>query len=295
MKRSVPPLILLLLFLVPAVPAAAAISARFSFGPAIIGTGDLAAGIQGNNDVSARLYGPSLSGGLKAPGLGFEPSGEIVLHLGSRWGIGFGSGFSFFSGEGELAYAVGDVTVKEHLLTRLTAVPLQLNIHFFIPLSGRLSIDAWAGPGLYLTRWTWDYTMTAGAQGMSGSDRFIFKAGRPAFGGQAGLAVGLKLSNALDLTIEVSGRYASAGGFSGDWTETGSGDFWSLADSGQASAWAYDWMYDGKPFRQLSFQETAPEGESVKNARDARIELTGLGVRLGFRIRLPFGRPAERP
>lgn len=294
MKKLLPlAAVVVVLALLPG-SAEAAFSARFSLGAGIIRTGDLSEGIGGTNDLLSSLYGTGLRGKLEAPGLGIEPSAEIVFHLGRRWGIGLGFGYSSFSRTSELSYTVADANVTESLTAGITAIPLQLNLHFFIPLSDRLEIDAWAGPGVTLSRLKWDYAMTVDLDGQDGKDSFTFKASRPAFGAQAGIGVAFRLSEAFDLTAEISGRLASADGFTGNWTETGSGDFWAIDDAGEASVWVFDWLYGSKPYRQLSFQDSKPAGANVNSAEQARIGLSGISVRIGFRVRLPFAGRAER-
>jgi hypothetical protein len=282
-------------FVLLAGPAAAAgISARFSFGAGIIRTGDLRDGILGYNDFSSILYGSELRGKFAAPGAGMDPSAEIVFHAGPRWGIGLGFGYASFSKSSEMSYAVADTGVTENLTAGIAAVPLQLNLHFFIPLSERLTIDAWAGPGVALSRLKWEYRMAVDLAGLKSEDRFEFHADRPVFGGQAGIGIFFKLSGAVDLNAEVCGRIASAGGFKGSWTETGSGDFWAISDAGEATVWVFDWLYGAKPYRQLSFQGSKPAGANVVGAEEARIGLTGVSLKIGLRIRLPFSGRAAR-
>jgi len=294
MKKLVPAaaVLAILAFLPPL--SQAGLSARFSLGAGFVRSGDLAAGIRGYNDFSLSLYGSDLKGRFSAPGLGFEPSAEIVFSPGPRWGIGLGFGYSFFSRSSEMSYAIADATVAENLTAGVYAIPFELNLHFFFPLSERVTIDAWAGPGISLVRMKWDYRMTVGLEGQSGTDHFEFKAERPAFGGQAGIGIAFKLSEAFDLTAEIRGRLSAAAGFTGNWTETGSGDFWAIDDSGETKVWAFDLLYGGKTYRQLSFQESKPAGANINSAEEAKIGLSGVSVRIGFRVRLPSSRRDRR-
>lgn len=293
MKKLVPAAAVLavLAFLPPL--SQAGLSARFSLGTGFIQSGDLAEGIRGYNDFTSSLYGSGLQGGFKGPGPGFEPSAEIVFSPGTRWGIGLGFGYSSFSRSSEMSYTVADASVTENLTAGIFAVPLELNFHVFFPVSERVTIDAWAGPGLSLVKMKWDYRMIVGFEGQSGTDHFEFEAERTAIGGQAGIGIAVRLSEAFDLTAEIRGRLSAAAGFTGHWTETGSGDFWAIDDSGEAKVWAFDLLYAGKTYRQLSFQESKPAGANVNGAEEAKIGLSGVSVRIGFRIRLPFGRPAR--
>jgi len=289
LARIAAALIALALF---AAPAAAEISVRFSLGAAVVRPGDLQDGILGYNGLSSALYGADLRGKFSAPGPGFEPSAEIVVHLGPKLGIGFGFGYASFSGAGEMSYAVASASVTESLTARISAVPLQLNLHFFIPLSGRIMIDAWAGPGIALSRLGWEYRMTVELEGGRSEDRFDFHADSPVFGAQAGVGILYSLSRAIDLSAEISGRFAAASGFNGSWTEVGSGDFWSLEDGGEATIWVFDELYGSKPYRLLSFQESKPAGANISGAEEARIGLSGFGLKIGLRIRLPFSKRA---
>lgn len=283
---------LAVLAFLPRPAAAAAISARFSLGAGFIRTGDLKDGILGYNDFTSILYGSDLQGKFDAPGAGMEPSAEIVFHLGPRWGIGLGFGYASFSKSSEMSYAVADAAVTESLTAGIAAVPLQLNLHFFIPVSGRFMIDVWAGPGVALSRLSWEYRMAVDLAGQKSEDRFEFHADRPVFGGQAGVGIFFKLSDAFDLSAEVCGRIAAARGFKGSWTETGSGDFWAISDAGEATVWVFDWLYGAKPYRQLSFQESKPGGANVAGAEEARIGLSGVSLKIGLRVRLPLSKRA---
>jgi hypothetical protein len=286
--KKLAPVALAVVALLPPPAAAMDISARFSIGAGLVSTGDLGDGIRGYNDFSAALYGSGLQGKFAAPGLGMEPSGEIVFHLGSRWGIGFGFGYSSYSKSSEMSSTVADALVTERLTAGIEAVPLQLNVHLFLPLSERVMVDAWAGPGVALSRLNWNYQMTVDLEARGGADDFEFHARRPIFGVQAGIGILIKLSKAFDLNAEICGRLASAAGFTGNWTESGSGDFWAVDESGEATAWVLDWFYGSKPYRQLSFLRSKPGGGNISNVEEARIGLSGVSLKIGFRVRLPF-------
>jgi hypothetical protein len=274
--------------------AESAVTFRFAFGAGIVRTGDLAAGIQGYNDYLSSVYGSDFHGPQEAPRWGIDPSAEIIIGLGRRFGIGLGFGYASYRRSSQLSYSVADAIVYESLTAGITEVPLQLNLHFTLPLSDRLELDAWAGPGIVLSRLKWDTSMVVRLEEQNGTDRFTFQADRPAFGAQAGIAIACRILPALDLTAEVSGRLAAADGFTGSWTENGSGALWAFNDSGEASVWAFDWMYASKPYRQLSFQQAQPAGTNVNAAESARIGLSGMSFKIGIRLRLGAAVRADR-
>jgi hypothetical protein len=284
---------LLVLALLPS-SAGAAVTVRLAFGAGIVRTGDLASGIRGYNDYLSSVYGSDFHNPQEAPGWGIDPSAEVVFSLGRRFGIGFGFGYASYRRTSQLSYSVADAIVYESLTAGVTAVPLQLNFHFYLPLSDRFELDAWAGPGLALSRLKWDTSMVVRLQELNGTDRFDFQADRPAFGAQAGIILAYRVLPVLDLTAEVAGRLAAADGFTGNWTENGSGSLWGFSDSGEATVWIYDWMSASQSYRQLSFQEAQPAGTNVGSAASARIGISGLSVKIGVRLRFGAEGRADR-
>jgi hypothetical protein len=97
----------------------------------------------------------------------------------------------------------------------------------------------------------------------------------------------INLSSSMALVLNVTGRYARISGFQGEWTETGTGDFWSFTDGGSGQGvYYYDWTFAGTTYPQIEFRSDAPSGSSLANIREARLDLKGLTATVGFRINL---------
>lgn len=245
--------------------------------------GDLAKGLQGQSDYLRSEFGATDS--YKFPKIGWTGSGEVLFYLGSRFAIGLGAGFEQHAQESSTGYAIGAISVKETLKPAFDVLPVLGSLHLYIPAGSALKIDLNVGGGAYLTRLKWNSSYDIGIIGLNGSDAYTFTADRTGFGAHAGLGLELALSPKLSLVLNVTGRYAQVSGFVGAWTETGTGDFWTFQDGGSDHAvYYYDWTFAGATYPQIEFRPDKPSGSSVANAREAKLDLSGVTATIGFKI-----------
>lgn len=249
---------------------------------------DFAQGIKGQMSYLSSQY--SVGGRYEFPHSGWDVAGEFIYGLGERMGIGLGIGFIRHAEDNTITYGIGDVSVKERLRPNCRIFPIALNIHYLWPLSSRLSLDLSAGGAYYLTKIDWNYRMELGLLGLNGYDEYSWKSTAGAFGFQAGLGLQWALSSRIAVCLDIIGRMTPTSLMSrlkGDWTEKGGGDFWDYSDSGSgAYAWAYDWRVGGQNYSQLAFQNEAPAGTTVSNARYAKFGLSGFAATMGLKIRI---------
>lgn len=272
-----------------AIMAAAAFPKTLSLslrgGAAYAGGGDLAGGLRGLMDYYSTEYS-DLSGRHAFPALGWAAGGEVLLHLGPRWALGLGAGYERHGRESLVSYGFGAVQVSETLTPVVGAIPVTGMIHLFLPVGNKMKLDIQAGLGAYFASLDWRSRYVLSVLGYEGTDDFSFSSSRLGFGAQAGLSLEWPLSSGLSLILNARGRFARISGFEGGWTETGSGDLWSFTESGRGTLYSYDWTTGGATYRQIVIQSGLPEGSAVSNAREARIDLTGLTATVGIRIRL---------
>lgn len=248
-------------------------------------TGDFGAAIQGYTSFNKSLY-PGLTGGFESPSSGMAFGGELVAYLGPL-GIGLGSGFARYAKDSGFSYTTGDVTSAERFQPFATLIPITLNIHYILPAFGKLRIEPWGGSGFYLTKFHWEQTTTVSLAGYQGVDVFVFDGRKSAVGFQAGVDLSYRLTSWLDVVLNIAGRFVSVSKIEGDWTETGTGDFWDFSDGGKTWAWAYDWTYQNKTYTLLAFQNDQPSGTTVSNAHSAKLSLNAFSIVLGIKVKLP--------
>jgi hypothetical protein len=257
----------------------------FAGGMGFFTGGDLATGLKGEN--AYRSDGFNVSTGFAIPKTGLNFAGEAVFYPWKNFGIGLGVEYQKYLKESLISFTNGSVDATETIKPEVRAMPITFNLHYLIPLSSKLKISISAGAGYYLTTLKYNYASEFGIGTQRGTEAYSFQAKKGAIGCQGGLGLEFALSSRLAIILNAAGCYASVSPFeNGTWSDSRSGSFGQLDNSGSDDAfWIYDWLQNGKTYSRLAFQNIAPTGmQGMSNVRKARIDLTGGGVTLGFKI-----------
>jgi len=267
-------------------------SLKIGGGLGFISGGDLALGIRGQSDLLIEQYGAVNKFNFPRKGVSF--SGEFIYYPWPHFGIGIGGGYLQHVQESTVSHSIGllgSMNTTETIKPQISAIPITLNLHWLIFLSSRLHLDVSAGAGYYSTTLKWNYTNVYSVANLSGSEQYTFEAKKGGIGYQAGLGLEFSVSSRIAVVLNVSGRSASIGPFTGGtWTGQGRGDFAVFNTSGSDhSFWFYDWQVGNRLYPLIAFQADQPGGyNSVNNARTANVDLTGVTATIG--LRLGFGR-----
>ncbi|HQF98224.1 MAG TPA: hypothetical protein PLX98_07510, partial [Candidatus Aminicenantes bacterium] len=234
-------------------------------------------GIQGLADFYAdQIHRPA--GGETAPlRTGLQYGGEIGFKLLPRLRLSVGAEFLRASKENVLAFA-GDSEIPSDLTVKpsFSAIPVHLALAYY-PLD---FLYLKAGAGYFFTRTEYRYVFTHGdiLRDWEG------EATASGAGFLAGIGLDFSLGRYFCLTAEVGGRYAKISGFSGTnayrdeistepYLETGTLYAFDVRTTSR-TAYPLVFIRNGKPFES-----------GVENAREARLDLTGLSVRIGLKYR----------
>lgn len=254
---------------------------------------------------------------------------EFLIRLTPNFGISIGSGFFKVTNKGKysLSYNTSgsyweDTTYTDNEtgdITRsykVTAVPLDVDLYFFLPLgkSRKLSFFSHAGVGYYFGK----LTHNANNRGNYQYESFYYGVSDyksqsdysstttetvkcNSFGFHGGLGVEMKASSWVSLGVEFFGRYVNFKNWEGhsmySWDETykywsqwsGWREYtWNNKESEYGSLWTYDiHNEDGnRNFTFMSLLEEEPDGSYIKNARKASVNLNSYG--LSFSIQFHF-------
>jgi hypothetical protein len=251
--------------------------------------------------------------------------GEFIFQIGRSFGIGVGSGYITYRSRGEYGYdinqtqLVGTATyIAQGMVNntsdyQLTAVPIKLSFYGFIP-SGRWNLYGRAGLGYYFGHLKNDMTSDATlyeqllspTQPDVGGDITARSEGtedsrRNAFGIHGGLGVEYRLGS-VSFGLECFGRWAEFVGWSGDFSRSiamrmrtwKEGIGWlpeqniNTTDSGSGKLYYYESLDSDldRYYGQMMISEEKPFGLSIKNSREAQIDLNTLG--LVFSVRFHF-------
>jgi hypothetical protein len=265
-------------------PSRPHVSFKLGGGGSYLLVGDYKDNYQSLTDNSA-AHGGSYR--LEAPTLGFNVTADVIFHVTRVLGIGVGAGYLKASKDN----ANSSGAFSEDGSLTLSAIPIRLGIHLFIPFSSRVEGFVNVSPTLYLAKAR--ERATATSQTSSFSYDYTYdddtSSTRPGVEGALGLKV--NISSAFSFFLEAGGRYAKLSRFKGSthssWWDSASGS--SSSDSSSTTLYAYE-AYNsssGTWLKYVGAAEGPPSGSStapVRNVREANVDFSGGAVRFGFAI-----------
>lgn len=238
--------------------------------------GDFNKGAQGLVDFYSDILGIVGEGDLRPVHYGYILGGELSIRLSSRLSLGIG--VDFFQGKMESLLDFSKDSLTRTIITRpkLSAIPVGITVSFtFLPelyIKGGISYSFAECSYFYHIQ---EEELTREWQGNASAQEF---------GLLGGLGFMKDITPHLSLVAEVSGHYAKIDGFKGkDTFQDPSGQ--TLTEEGtlyliQAEA------SEQRSYPLLFIRETKPNEAGVIDAREAKIDFSGISLKVGFRIRL---------
>lgn len=284
--------------------ALAEFSLKIGGGFTTIPGGDYNKGMKGFVDYS-RAYSTDWSGtydgnlsGLSSIGMNFFVEG--TYNFTPNIGVGLGAGYfqtqakedSFFNDGVLFVLWWAERTVSNS--ATLSVIPITLNVHYTLPLSSTFNLDVFAGPGLYLTNFTFEdeTDFDAWLLGIFHTDDYHattdYKASKTAFGFQGGLGLEFNVSPSIAIFLNGLFRVLTVSDIKGDWDYVFDDNLASATATASESdfyLWYYELYYNGTDYPHLMLSDTAPSGAGISSARHAKFSLTGVCVAAGIKIR----------
>jgi hypothetical protein len=277
-------LVVLCLFLVTA-GFSMGFSLKLTGGASYISSGDYNSGIDGINAYYAALGYTTLTGKFSKLQFGMDFGGELILDIDENWGVGIGAGYMRFAHDTETVtgnYAFVDTYT---LKPTITSIPLTLNVHYTLPLSG-LKLNIFAGVGLYLSSMKAD-TSESLFSGFLVDETTTFASNSIGgqFGFQGGLGLEIPLGGNISFVVDVTGRYVSLKDIKGDYTVVGTAlvIFPINLSGNDAYFYTYNATLGSATYKMLSLSTDANMA-SNPTAVHAKFDLTGVAARAGFKL-----------
>lgn len=227
-------------------------------------------------------------------GLNFE--GELKVNIFSNFAIGIGTEFiqakkesySIFRGESYTR----TITVRESYEQELLIFPVKLGIYYQLSLFPRTSLLFNIGAGYYFAKASL-YSYQHGATHWFSGDIYerywtehTYKVSGNNLGFHGGIGFEYNLTRNFSLVIEAQGRYAKIKELKGKdimVTTSGGGDKEII----YGTLWYYHFISDGDYYTNIVLSDTKLEPlKPTDTAREAMLDLSGLSVRIGIRVRL---------
>ncbi len=239
--------------------------------------------IEGENALYLHLLG-STSSNFEKLSMGLTFEGELIYHVTENVGIGVGSGFITASKDSTLEGTLLGFPLTIGLKPTVTAIPIMLNLHYFLPVSPTMNVHFWAGPGLYLATVKLDNTLVY--PGLLIDTLTTFRPeSKAAFGVQGGIGLELAVGSNVFLVLDAQGRFVNISDLVGDVVTTGTvfGFTVNQTDTNQ-TLWYGEFNTGGTFYAEYDLDTTQPSGSGVRNVKEGAFGLTGVTFQAGFRI-----------
>lgn len=248
---------------------------RLSGGLNMLDGGDLNTGAEGWFnfwDALAQAFGNTTSGTFSAANLGLNFGGDFIFKFNESMGVGIGAGLLSASKESVMSFSnAGGSGTFTHKVTA-SAIPLRLSFFYYLPVSSSMNVVFNAGLGYYLAKA--NYLLTEDAGGTPVTDEIDASGSGLGFHGGLGLEIALMPN--LGILVDLSGRFASCGGFEGDETSGG---------TVHGKVYAFDDNTGIGTFHFITVETTLPSGAGISNAAEAKVSFTGFSLVAGFFVR----------
>ena len=251
------------------------LSLKFNGGGTYLMGGDFNKACDGTRDYIKSILGPTENfvDNLKKLGLGFQFGGEVLYELSPSLAAGVEIGY--LSASVQSGFERPAISYKQTLTPTLSAVPITLNMHYFIRLGAKMKLNVMAGAGAFISNLNYEYAIESISYPYSGTWKPETKI---VFGAKAGVGLECGLSDNIALTFDIGARFAEIKGFKGPW----SGTYVGMERSGTGTLYYYE--YDGQ-YPLVGIYEILSSEGHYQNVREGKFSLSGLSALIGIRVK----------
>jgi hypothetical protein len=206
----------------------------------------------------------------------FTLSGDLLLALSARLGIGAGVEYTRVSGNNYQQFGRNDImtnTLGSEPI--IDSIGIKLDVHYEIPLSRLLSAFVEGGPSLYLADYSMGFSSPAGGEFQ---DTMVQRATGRALGFWGGAGLDIAMNSRVGLFLEAQGRYARVGNFQG----SESFEHWANYQSTTTRSEGSLYILEGSEFPRLAI---LADSAAAQSARRVAFDLSGISLLAGMRIR----------
>jgi len=243
-------------------------------GGTIIG-GDLNEGARGLVDYQRIVLGGTTAGSVSPVRLATVFGGALDIPLAPN--ISLQAGVEYLSGSRESVVSLESASgiLNMTVQPEIQALPLSLSLSLdLLP-----SLVLRAGPVYTIARCSYLYRLEEGET----IKHWKGRANGQGIGFQGGIGLSKDITPRLSLVVEVTGRYTRISGFKGKDTFTDSSGQ-NLTEEGNLYAYKVEATENTAPL-VVFIREQRPREAGVLEAREARLDLSGIGIRAGLRFR----------
>ena len=289
MKRKLAVLSTLLfaIFILTGMSQAQGFRLKLSGGYGTMTTGDYNSYGAGLDDLVSTLeaLGATTEGEFNKIKLGFEYEVEFILSLPAGFGVGVGVGYIQRSKMTELSATLplfGSASAS--IEPKITAIPINLSAYYFTPGIAPLKFFVYGGIGYYYGRLTIDIREESTPPAFWSEQEGMLK--DQGFGFHGGVGLEFKVAPKIALFLEGRARYCKLKSWNGDST-------YEDSDGNTGDEKGFMWYFEeldqnygsGEWFPGITIASGLPSGPDIRNARKFEVNLSGISLRTGIRLK----------
>lgn len=289
MKRKLAVLSMLLfaIFTLTGMSQAQGLRLKLSGGYGTMTTGDYNTFGAGLDDLLSTLeaLGATTEGDFNKINPGFEYEAEFILSLPAGFGVGVGVGYIQRSKMTELSASIPlSGSASASIEPKISAMPINVSGYYFTPGIAPLKFFVYGGIGYYYGKLTTDIREDSTPPDFWTEQEMVFK--DQGFGLHGGVGLEFKVDPRIAIFIEGRARYCNLKSWNGDGTYEDSDGF---TDTGVGSMWYFEELDQnygsGEWFPGITISTGTPSGPDIRNVRKFEVNLSGVSLRTGIRIK----------
>jgi len=244
-----------------------------------------------NWENAAATRGSGIHGALEKLGMGQEGEIEVRIPVRRFLSVGIGAGRILMEKNGnrmEMAIPPPIWHQVQNQDSRISAMPVFVNLYYLKPVIARASLFAKIGAGYYSAKWYEWGRYDAESEGVAPWWReWELDAKSGGLGFQGGIGFEIGVLRWLALSLEGYGRSCKISDFKGNGTvrrswETGASEYPGC------TLYYYEWKdaLTSAWYGDVNLRQDVPGGDTERNVRKAEVDLGGVGFRIGLILRL---------
>jgi len=261
-------------------------SIRFHGALSSIGDGDLNAGLEGIADEWATvddIFGYNFQGEYLGIHGAAEAGVHLILPVLKNIGIGLGIGYLRASQQSSIqeSSTFFPRADKYTFSPKASAVPLEVDLYYILPLNKALTLSLHAGAAYYLASVEANYRIDGNDGGFVA---WAMTADGKGFGFHGGIELDLQITNSLSIFTEVFYRRAEIGPLIGTRLLTSN---YGYQEQRMGTLYYYETQefFSKKYFPAIDIADEAPSSQAFKNTREVKIDFSGGSARTGIIVK----------
>lgn len=229
--------------------------------------------------------GATTEGAFNKINAGFEYEAEFIVSLPAGFGVGVGVGYMERSKISELRASMPPLSSASAAIDpKIKAMPINISGYYFTPGVAPLKFFVYGGIGYYYGTFTTEIREDSTPPDFWSEEEAKLKDQN--FGVHGGVGLELKVDSRIAIFVEGRARYCKLKSWNGDGTYEDSDGF---TDTDVGTMWYFEELDQnygsGEWFPAITISTGRPSEPDIRNVRKFEVNLSGISLRTGIRVK----------